>query len=65
MKKALATLPWVEQDSVKADVKTKEARFTLKDPGQFNEQELLEAIKTTANFPDAKVLAQPAKKTTP
>ena len=31
MRKALGTLPWVEQDSIQTDVDNREVRFNLKD----------------------------------
>ena len=46
MRKALATLPWVEQTSVQTDVGTREVRFSLTDKAAFDEfvvQRALEA----------------------
>jgi hypothetical protein len=42
---ALATLPWVEQDSVKIDVVAHEARFKLKDRAAWNENAIRSAFK--------------------
>jgi hypothetical protein len=41
---ALTALPCVEPDSIKVDVPTKEARFTVKDKGECKRQDLTKAI---------------------
>jgi hypothetical protein len=51
---ALATLPWVEQGTIRLDFKAQELHFDLKDKGQFNEAELKDALKAQ-KFPNAEV----------
>jgi hypothetical protein len=41
---ALATLPWVESDSIKADGKKRQAKFTVTDPAKFNLDEVKRAL---------------------
>jgi hypothetical protein len=45
VRKALATLPWVEQKSIDTEVKTREVRFNLKDKTAWNEEEVRKALK--------------------
>jgi hypothetical protein len=45
VRKALATLPWVEQASVLTDVPSREVRFNLTDRKSFNEDGLRHALK--------------------
>lgn len=45
MRKALGTLPWVEQATIQTDVGKREVRFNLKDKGAFNEDEVKQALK--------------------
>jgi hypothetical protein len=42
---ALATLPWVEQDSITADVATRMVTFAVKDKSKFNMEQVKEALK--------------------
>jgi len=42
---AIATLPWVEQDSITTDGGQLKAKFTLKDPKQFDEQLVIDTLK--------------------
>jgi hypothetical protein len=42
---ALATLPWVEQQTVQTDVKTREVRFNLTDKSAWREEEVRAALK--------------------
>ena len=58
MRKALATLPWVEQDSVKIDVTIKEVRFKLKDKSAWNEESVRNAFKEQ-NFSEMTVKSMP------
>jgi hypothetical protein len=58
VKKALATLPWVEQDSVKTDVNTHEVRFKLKERKDWNEEKVRSALKEK-NFPEMTVKQLP------
>jgi hypothetical protein len=41
---ALATLPWVEQGSIKADRGSRTATFGINDKSQFNLEELRDAL---------------------
>jgi hypothetical protein len=45
VRKALATLPWVEQGSIQTDPDKREVRFNLKDKGAFKEDQVKEALK--------------------
>jgi len=45
VRKALGTLPWVEQDSVQTIIDTREVRFDLKDKSAFNEEAVKAALK--------------------
>ena len=45
MRKALGTLPWVEQETIETDVGKREVRFNLKDKGAFNAEEARNALK--------------------
>jgi hypothetical protein len=60
VRKALGTLPWVEQDSVYTNVDTREVRFNLKDKKAFNEQELRDALKGQ-RFPEVTIQSGPPK----
>lgn len=44
MSSLLATLPWVEQDSIKTNGKVRQAKFTVKDPARFNMNEVEQAL---------------------
>ena len=58
MRKALGTLPWVEQATVQTDVDRREVRFNLKDKGGFNEAAAKAALKDKG-FPEVTVKAAP------
>ena len=58
MRKALGTLPWVEQGTVQTDVERREVRFDLKDKGGFNEDAVKSALKDQG-FPEVTVKAAP------
>ena len=58
MRKALGTLPWVEQDSVQTDVDSREVRFNLGDKRAFNEEEVKKALKAQG-FRDVTVKSGP------
>jgi hypothetical protein len=58
VRKALGTLPWVEQASVVTDVPTREVRFNLKDRKAFDEKALVETLKEQ-RFPEVTVKAKP------
>ena len=44
MSKALATLPWVEADTIQTDRKTRQVKFTVKDRTKFNMDEVTHAL---------------------
>ena len=54
MRKALATLPWVEQRSIETNVKTHEVRFNLKDKAAWDEEKVKNALKDQS-FPVVRV----------
>jgi hypothetical protein len=58
VRKALATLPWVEQGSIQTDVRTQEVRFKLKDKSAWAEADVRTALKGQ-NFADMSVKAMP------
>jgi hypothetical protein len=53
---ALAGLPWVDQDSVKI-VSRRQVRITIKDPKQYDEKKLIDALGT--EFKNVKVIQRP------
>ncbi len=58
MRKALGTLPWVEQATIQTDVKKREVRFDLTDKSGFNEEEVKKALKEQG-FPEVTVKSVP------
>ena len=58
MRKALGTLPWVEQASVQTDVDRREVRFNLKDKAAFNADEVRNALKAQ-RFDEVEVKSAP------
>ena len=58
MRKALGTLPWVEQATVQTDVGKREVRFNLTDKAAFNADELKNALKNQG-FATAEVKSGP------
>jgi hypothetical protein len=58
---ALATLPWVEAGSIKADRTTRQAKFTIKDRTKFNLEEV-QSVISKAGYPRTKLLAGPTEK---
>jgi hypothetical protein len=59
VRKALKTLPWVEEGTIKMEFKTRELTFGLKDKSHFKEEDLKKALKDQG-FPNAEVRAGPA-----
>jgi hypothetical protein len=57
-KAALASLPWVDQKSVKAVVAKQEVSFRVVDMAQFDETQLKDAFKQH-NFDAVEVLSKP------
>lgn len=58
MRKALATLPWVEQGSIQTDTDNRELRFDLKDKSAFNEEEVKKAL-SAQGFREMSVKSSP------
>lgn len=58
MRKALETLPWVEQASVQTDTDKREVRFNLKDKTAFDADAVKAALKAQ-NFPKVEVKSAP------
>jgi hypothetical protein len=42
---AIATLPWVEKTSIVTNANTLQVKFTVKDAKQFNDAEVIQALK--------------------
>jgi hypothetical protein len=66
VRRALETLPWVEHDSITADVGTRIVTFVVKDKSKFNLEQVREALKEQ-QFPKVELIsgpdtAAPAKK---
>jgi hypothetical protein len=59
VRKALATLPWVEQDALKFDFDKQEIKFGLKDKKQFDAAKVKAALKAQ-KFPGAEVKDGPS-----
>ena len=57
-KQALASLPWVDQKNVQADITRQEVHFGVTDMSQFNETDLKDAFKNK-DFPNVEVLSKP------
>ncbi len=61
MRNNLATLPWVEPDTIKPNGKTRQVKFTVTDRAKFDLQEVKQAL--TSRYSDGvKVLAGPTEK---
>ena len=58
MRAALATLPWVEQQSIQTDIPTREVRFNLTDKTAWKEVEVRGALKAKG-FPEVTVKSSP------
>ena len=61
MRSALATLPWVETESIVADRGTTQVRFTVKDRAQFDFEAIKAALKEKGYDSGAKVLTGPTE----
>jgi len=60
VRKALASLPGVEKDSIQVDVSKKEAKFKV--AGKFDEEATKKAVEDAgSNFKVSAVKAEPAK----
>lgn len=60
MRRALETLPWVEQATVQTDVGRREVRFDLKDKAGFKEEEVKKALQGQG-FPEVTVKSAPGR----
>ena len=58
MRKALGTLPWVEQASIQTDVNKRQVRFNLKDKSAWSADEVKNALKNQG-FPTVEVKSAP------
>jgi hypothetical protein len=54
---ALRSLPWVDKDSVKADITTHRVKFRVTDKGKYNLDEIKKALP--ARFQEVKPIAGP------
>jgi hypothetical protein len=41
---SLTTVPWIDSDTIKADGKLRQVKFTVKDRAKFNLEEVKQAI---------------------
>ena len=60
MRKALETLPWVEQATVQTDTDRREVRFDLKDKAGFDEEAVKKALQGQG-FPEFTVKSAPGR----
>jgi hypothetical protein len=58
VRSALSTLPWVEGDSIKANVSIRQVKFTLKEKDKFDLEKIKEVLKTKG-YSDVTVLTGP------
>ena len=56
MRRALATLPWVEQDKIVFDFKKQTIIIGYKKPEDYNPAAVVEALKTVGKFKGASEL---------
>jgi hypothetical protein len=59
VRKALSTLPWVEQDTIAPDVRKQQVRFAVTDKKSFNLDEVKSAIAEKTSFTVGEVLSGP------
>jgi hypothetical protein len=59
VRKALGTLPWVEQATIQMNFDTRELRFGLKDKSQFDEEAVKKALKDQ-RFSDVTLQSPPS-----
>ncbi|HET6573635.1 MAG TPA: hypothetical protein VFG68_08545 [Fimbriiglobus sp.] len=62
MRDALATLPWVEPDSIQPDRGTRQVKFTIKDKMKFDFEAVKKALADKGYDTGAKVLTGPTEK---
>jgi copper chaperone CopZ len=58
---ALASIPWIEADSIKADRKTRQVIFTVKNRAQFDIETVSERVRK-AGYAGTKLLSGPTEK---
>ena len=58
MRKALSTLPWVEQGTIKPDVDSQTVTFAFQNPKDFDLRQVKETIEGQTKFTVGKVLEQ-------
>jgi hypothetical protein len=58
VREALATLPWVEKESIEADVPSRKVTFHITDASKFDFEQLNEALKKQ-DFDDAQLIHGP------
>jgi len=56
---ALATLPWVEKETIKMDFKTRALTFGFKDKNRFDAQAVKDALKAQ-RFANVELLSGPS-----
>jgi hypothetical protein len=61
VREAIATLPWVEKDTIKTDATKKQVLFAMKNKKDFDDKAVLDALKAKG----AKYAADAAKLTGP
>ena len=59
MRKALGTLPWVEEGTIQPDVDNQQVTFAVNDRKAYNYDEVKQAIESTTTFKVGKVLSGP------
>jgi len=59
VRSALATLPWVETNSIVTDRDSTQVRFTLKDRSQYDFEQVKSALKKDGYAAGVKVLTGP------
>jgi hypothetical protein len=60
VREALATLPWVEQGSIDANVPSRKVVFNVKDKDKFDFDKLKDALKEQ-DFKDVELISGPDK----
>jgi copper chaperone CopZ len=58
---ALATIPWIEAESIRADRKTRQVIFTVKDRAQFDMETVKDKV-AKAGYAGSKLLTSPTEK---
>jgi hypothetical protein len=62
VREALASLPWVDKDTIQTDIKTQIVKFTVKDANQFNLDQVKQVLAAKAKrFADVKLISGPGE----